>query len=123
MRFEIWVLRRNVWNLYTNRIKNIRCKLNIKQETIKNREDGTVDVLKLHEALIAIKQKFPTEEKIILVPQKATSYDTIVMILDAAKAYEKTDPVIVVKNEKTGVEEQSKNLFGEVVFGNLLGDD
>jgi biopolymer transport protein ExbD len=95
----------------------------IKQETIPNHEDGTVDVLKLHESLIAIKQKFPTEEKIILVPQKTTSYDTIVKILDASKPYEKTDPVIVVKNEKTGVQEQSKSLFGEVVFGNLLGDD
>lgn len=95
----------------------------IKQQTIPNREDGTVDTLKLHEALIAIKQKFPTESKIILVPQKSTSYDTIVMILDSSKNLEKTDPVIVIKNEKTGVQEQAKTLFGEVVFGNLLGDD
>ena len=95
----------------------------IKQEKIPNRQDGTVDVLKLHESLIAIKQKFPTEDKIILVPQKNTSYDTIVTVLDASKALDKTDPVIVVKNEKTGVQEQAKNLFSEVVFGNLLGDD
>lgn len=95
----------------------------IKQQNIANREDGTVDTLKLHEALIAIKQKFPTENKIILVPQKATSYDTIILVLDSAKNLEKTDPVIVVKNEKTGVQEQAKTLFGEVVFGNLLGDD
>jgi biopolymer transport protein ExbD len=95
----------------------------IQQQTIANREDGTVDTLKLHEALIAIKQKFPTEDKIILVPKKETSYDTIVLILDASKALDKTDPVIVVKNPKTGVEEQAKNLFTEVVFGNLLGDE
>jgi biopolymer transport protein ExbD len=95
----------------------------IPQQHIPNHEDGTVDVLKLHEALLAIKQKFTTENTIILVPKAATDYDTIVQVLDASRNFEKTDPVIVVKNEKTGVQEQAKQLFGDVVFGNLLGND
>ncbi|MBS1958773.1 MAG: biopolymer transporter ExbD [Bdellovibrionales bacterium] len=95
----------------------------IPQRTIQNKQDGQPDVLKLHEALIAIKQKFLTENKLILVPKGVTSYDTIVAVIDAAKALEKTDPIIVIKNEKTGVQEQAKTLFGEVVFGNLLGGD
>jgi biopolymer transport protein ExbD len=88
-------------------------------------KDGvpTPDYLKLHETLIGIKQQFPQENKILLVPKASTSYDLIISIIDAAKNLEKTDPVIVVKNEKTGVEEQAKSLFEEVVFGNLLGDD
>ena len=70
-----------------------------------------------------IKQKFPTETKLILVPKSTTSYDLIVAIIDAAKNIDKTDPVIVVKNEKTGIDEQAKYIFEEVVFGNLLGGD
>jgi biopolymer transport protein ExbD len=95
----------------------------ISQITIPNKEDKSPDLLKLHETLIGIKQKFPVENKIILVPKSTTSYDLIVSVIDAAKNLTKTDPVLVVKNEKTGVEEQAKYLFGEVVFGNLLGDD
>jgi biopolymer transport protein ExbD len=95
----------------------------IPQTTIPNKEDKSPDLLKLHETLIGIKQKFPTENKIVLSPKSATSYDLIVSIIDTAKNFEKTDPVIVVKNEKTGVEEQAKTIFGEVVFGNLLGGD
>ncbi len=95
----------------------------IPQQSIPNLADGNVDLLKLHEALIGIKQKFTNETKIILVPKPTTSYDTIIAVLDAAKNLEKTDPVIVTKNEKTGVQEQVKELFSEVVFGNLLGGD
>lgn len=95
----------------------------IPQTSIPNKDDQSPDLLKLHETLIGIKQKFPTENKLILVPKSSTSYDLIVGVIDAAKNLDKTDPVIVVKNEKTGVEEQAKYIFGEVVFGNLLGGD
>lgn len=95
----------------------------IPQMTIPNKEDKSPDVLKLHEALIGIKQKYPNETKLILVPKGSTSYDMIVSVIDSAKNLDKTDPVIQVKNEKTGVDEQAKTLFGEVVFGNLLGGD
>ena len=95
----------------------------IPQTSIPNKDDKSPDYLKLHEVLIGIKQKFPAETKLILVPQSATSYDEIVALIDASKNPDKTDPVLVVKNEKTGVEEQSKYIFSEVVFGNLLGGD
>jgi len=95
----------------------------IPQTTIPNKEDKSPDLLKLHETLIGIKQKYPNETKLVLVPKSSTSYDLIVSVIDASKNLDKTDPVIVIKNEKTGVEEQAKYLFGEVVFGNLLGGD
>ena len=95
----------------------------IPQQAIPNKQDGTADTLKLHEALIGIKQKFPTEKKIIFVPKSNTSYDTIVMVLDAARVFDKTDPVISVVNEKTKVQEQVKEFFPDVIFGNLLGGD
>ena len=95
----------------------------IPQALIPNRQDGSVDVLKLHEKLIEIKQLFPSENKIIIVPKASTSYDSIVAVLDGARSLDKTDPVISVKNEKTGVQEQVKLLFPETVFGNLLGGE
>ncbi len=93
----------------------------IPQTHIAHRADGSVDVLKLHEELIKIKQKFPNENKVVLVPKSSTSYDTIVTVLDATRNLDKTDTVISMKNEKTGVQEQVKALFPEVIFGNLLG--
>jgi biopolymer transport protein ExbD len=96
----------------------------IPQTVIKNRsEDDTPDTLKIHETLMGIKQKFPNENKIIFIPRGDTSYDVMIQVLDAARNLEKTDLPIVVPNLKTGVQEQAKQLFGEVIFGNLLGDD
>lgn len=95
----------------------------IQQQKIANKDDGTVDLIKLHEAVIAIKQKFPTENKIVLVPKSVTSYDTIVAVLDATHNLEKTDPVISAPNPTTQVQEQVKSIFPDVIFGNLLGGD
>lgn len=95
----------------------------IPQQRIPNRPEGGVDFMRLHETLIGIKQKFIKEDKIILVPQGVTSYETIVQVIDAVKNLEKTDPIISIKNEKTGIQEQARYLFSEVVFGNLLGGD
>ena len=95
----------------------------IPQTTIPNKDDGSIDLLKLHEAAVGIKQKFPTEDKVILVPKPNTSYDSIVGILDSVRNFEKTDPVISAPNAKTGIQEQAKTVFGEVVFGNLLGGE
>src|ERR1700751_586463 len=47
----------------------------VPRTTIPNKDDNSPDLLKLHETLIGIKQKFPQEEKIILVPKSSTSYD------------------------------------------------
>jgi biopolymer transport protein ExbD len=95
----------------------------IPQLRIPNRDDGSADSIKLHEAIMGIKQKFPTESKIIIMPKGNTSYDTIVLVSDAARNIEKTDPPIVVTNPQTKVQEQAKGLFTEVIFGNLLGGD
>ncbi len=93
----------------------------IPQTALPNRPDGSIDILRLHERLIEIKQKFMAEKKLILVPRADTSYETIVAVLDAARSLDRTDPVLSILNEKTGVREQVKQLFPETVFGNLLG--
>jgi len=93
----------------------------IPQTSVPNRKDGAIDLLKLHEKLVEIKQKFLKETKIIIVPGSDTPYEAIVAVLDAARSLDRTDPVLSIRNEKTGVQEQVKRLFPETVFGNLLG--
>ena len=96
----------------------------IPQTRIANHDDGTPDTLKLHEAVLAIKQKFPAEKNLVLVPKSNTSYDTIVLVLDAARNVEKTDPPIIVPNDDPkAAPAPAKTLFGDVIFGNLLGGD
>ncbi len=79
------------------------------------------DLPKIHETLLGIKQKFPRENKVILVPNDTTPYDTIIGLMDAIRLLEKTDPPMSAVNPETGVDEQVKTLFSDVVFGNLLG--
>ena len=95
----------------------------IPQITIPHQSDGRIDTLKIHEKVLELKQKFPTEKKIVLVPQANTSYESIISIIDSVKYLEKTDPLISALNPKTGVQEQVKELFSETVFGNLLGGE
>ena len=90
--------------------------------TIPNQAPGLPDLVKIHEALLGIKQKFPAETKIVLVPTKGTNYDTLITLMDGMRGIEKTDPPLFAKNLATGIDEPVKALFPEVIFGNLLGD-
>jgi biopolymer transport protein ExbD len=89
---------------------------------VPNPTPGQPDIAKIHEALIGIKQKFPTETKIVLVPTKGTNYDTLITLMDGMRGMEKTDPPLFAKNPATGIDEPVKILFPEVIFGNLLGE-
>lgn len=99
----------------------------ISQVTIPHRADegaeGGPDTIKIHEELLKIKQRFPNENKIIFVPKGSSSYDMIIQVLDVVREFEKSDPPIIYNNPKTGVSEQVKTLFGDVIFGNLLGGE
>ena len=94
----------------------------IPSKTIPNSAPGIPDTRAIHLALIEIKQKFPTETKVVMVPQPAVNYDTLVAVMDAARMLEKSDTPVFFKNKATGVDEVAKVLFPEVIFGNLLGD-
>lgn len=94
----------------------------IPSKTIPNSAPGIPDTRAIHLALIDIKQKFPTETKVVMVPQPAVNYDTLVAVMDAARLMEKSDTPVFFKNPTTGVDEVAKVLFPDVIFGNLLGD-
>lgn len=94
----------------------------IKATTIPNVLPGQPDINKIHETLVAVKQQFPAETKIVLVPTRETDYDTLIQVMDGIRQMEKSDPPLFAKNALTGNDEPVKMLFPEVIFGNLLGD-
>jgi biopolymer transport protein ExbD len=94
----------------------------IPAHTIPNGPNGQVDLKALHDATVAVKQKFPAETQVVLVPYAGASYDTLVAVMDSIRLSDPGDPPVFSVNPKTGVNEAIKTLFPDVIFGNLLGD-
>ncbi len=94
----------------------------IAPKKIANTPEGTPELRQIHGTLIEIKKQYPTETKIVFVPSASTNYDSMISIMDSMRMLEATDPTLYVKNPTTGIEEPTKLLFPDVVFGNLLGD-
>jgi len=92
----------------------------IKPARIPNVTPGQPDIKAIHEAMLGIKQQFPAEHKVILVPFAAANYDMLVAVMDALRMVEPTDPPIYAKDERTGNDAAVKQLFPDVLFGNLL---
>lgn len=102
-----------IWSPF-NRIRTVK---------INNAPDGQPDVFAIHDAIYKIKAKYPWEKQIVFVPYKGVTYDTLVALMDAVRLLQPTDPPLYAKNKETGIEEQLKLMFPEIVFGNLLGDN
>ena len=95
----------------------------IKSKTIPNLADTTPDLKTLHATLIEIKQNFKDETKVVFAPYPGATYDTLIAIMDTMREMTPTDPPMFQKNAKTGLDEPMKQLFPEVVYGNLLGSN
>lgn len=77
------------------------------------------DLEKLHQIIVGIKTRHPTETKLILKPESTVNYESLVSIMDAVRMLEKTDPPLYQKN-KQGIDEPVQKLFPEIIFGNIL---
>ncbi len=95
----------------------------IPSKKIPNPLPGQPDVKALHDTLVAVKQKFPLETKVVFAPSTAITYDVLVAVMDSMRMMDPTDPPIFVKNAATGNDEPVKVLFPNVVYGNLLGEN
>ncbi len=94
----------------------------IQPKTLPHTAEGLPDTKAIHEALIEIKRSFINESKVVFVPAANTSYDILVAVMDSLRNLEPTDPPLFRENPQTGIEEPVKQLFPEVIFGNLLGE-
>ncbi len=95
----------------------------IPAKKIPHTPEGTPDVLAIHARLVEVKQQFPTENQVVLAPTGSTSYDALIAAMDGIRMLEPTDPIIIVKNTNTGVDEALTLLFPDIVFGNILSTD
>lgn len=91
------------------------------------------DLQQLHDFLVQIKLKHPTERQLILMPEGKVKYDDIVKVMDASRRFtegedetlytfqrdEKGDFVLDEQGNRIEVVEEF--LFPNVVFGNILG--
>ena len=93
----------------------------ISSKTIEHIE-GVPDLYRIHQALIEVKQDFPQETQIVFMPHSGVNYDVLVGLMDTMRSIESTDPLILTRSQKTGMDVQAKYLFPNIVFGNLLGD-
>ncbi len=88
------------------------------QKTFPKASDGKYDLENLHNYLLDIKKKNPTEKLVILEPDTEVSYEDIVLIMDSARLMRKTDEAIYIKDAK-GNDQKLEALFSEVVFANI----
>ncbi len=94
----------------------------VPKRIIANTAEGIPDLRGIRSVLFEVKNKFPTEQKIVLVPGPEVNYENLILIMDTVRLIEKTDPPVYFKDPATGQDQVAKFLFPEVVFGNLLGD-
>jgi biopolymer transport protein ExbD len=94
----------------------------IPKKVIPNPVPGQPDLKVIHDTLIGIKKTFPFENKIVLVPSAGTTYDVLISVMDVSRLIDPTDPPLFRMNPDTKIDEPIKQLFSDVIFGNLLGD-
>lgn len=81
--------------------------------------DGQFNLIELHNTLIDFKKQYTHENSIIFEPVGDLTYEDIVKVMDAVRTLEKTDEAIYKPN-KEGIDEKIKDLFNQIIFGNLM---
>lgn len=94
----------------------------VEAKKIPHTPEGKPDFKTIHDTLLTVKKDFPAERKIVIAPHAQTNYDTLIAVMDSIRLIEATDPPLFWKNPASGNDEQLKQLFPDVIFGNLLGD-
>jgi biopolymer transport protein ExbD len=88
------------------------------RKNIGKNSEGDYDLVSLRTYLISLKKRHKTEKDIILEPIVDLNYEEIVKIMDSVRTLKKTDPDIWTKN-KDGSDQRVKELFSNIVFGNI----
>ena len=72
----------------------------------------------LREFLIGVKKRYPQENSIVFEPEIDLEYIKLVQIMDTVKILEEIDESIYYK-DKDGMDVRVKELFGNIIFGNI----
>lgn len=85
---------------------------------IKKINKSEYDLPKLRDFLINLKKVNISEKTVILEPLVDITYEELVAIMDSIRTLKKTDPTFFRKT-KSGLEEKVKELFDNIIFGNI----
>ncbi len=80
--------------------------------------EGEYDIASLRKKLIRIKKRYKSEKTIIFEPRVNISYEDLIKIMDAVRLFKRTDESLFMK-DKDGVDFKIKELFSNIVFGNI----
>lgn len=94
----------------------------VPSKTVKKipKQDGLYDLTALHNYLVDLKKRHVKEKSIIFIPKVDIDYEIIVQIMDAVRMLKKTDDADLFIKDKDGVDVKVKELFNQIVFGNLM---
>lgn len=102
-------------------------KLVIKEKSKKDRaidiplENGQFDVKRVHSELYKIKSQYPDVFRLQLHPKENISYRDLVGLMDTARFASKEDPPLFITDKETQQKVETKLMFPDVVFGNVVG--
>jgi biopolymer transport protein ExbD len=80
--------------------------------------NGEYDLESLHSYLVNLKKNNKSEKTIVLEPIFDITYDEVVKIMDSVRTLRKIDDSIFIR-EKDGNDRRLKDLFSNIVFGNI----
>ncbi|MCK5884114.1 MAG: biopolymer transporter ExbD [Bacteriovoracaceae bacterium] len=82
------------------------------------KQEAKYDTEGLHKFLVEIKKKNTKENSAILEPVIDITYEELVLLMDSVRMLRPTDDDIYGK-DKEGIDVRIKELFSEIVFGNI----
>ncbi|QLY26793.1 biopolymer transporter ExbD [Bdellovibrio sp. KM01] len=83
-------------------------------------KDGKFDLSSLHQKLVEVKKANPEVFKIELSPDSKVPYNDIVKVMDEARQAHDTKVTFPVFDTKQGKTVETKYMFPEVVFSNMM---
>jgi hypothetical protein len=78
---------------------------------------GEYDIASLRNKLIRIKKRYIKENTIIFEPKVNIAYEDLIKIMDAVRMLKRTDETLFQRIN--GVDTKIKELFSNIVFGNI----
>ena len=83
-------------------------------------KNGAFDLPTLHQKLVAVKKAHPEVFKIELNPDSRVPYKDIVKVIDEARQAHDTSVTFPVFDKKQGKNVETKYMFPEIIFANMM---
>ena len=109
--------------LYASKDEGLRfvLKKEKSEETVRiPSHDGKLDLVKLHEQALRLKQRYPDVFRLEFNPSSDVIFDQVIAVMDQIRNRAKADPRIEVKDPESGKMTPTDLLFPDVVLANVV---